>query len=63
MYPLGFDITPDGAHMVYGYSNTSGFCCPITYARGTYVRPVTNSPLEPISHLRPGGPDAVRHRA
>ena len=24
-YPLGFDITADGAHMVYGYSNTTGF--------------------------------------
>jgi hypothetical protein len=48
VYPLGFDITADGAHMVYGYSN-NGFCCPISYARGTYVRPVTNSPLEPIA--------------
>ena len=34
--------------MVYGYSNSSG-CCPITFARGTYVRPVTNSSLEPIA--------------
>ena len=25
-YPLGFDVTADGAHMVYGYSNSS--CCP-----------------------------------
>ena len=47
VYPLGFDITADGAHMVYGYSNSSG-CCPINFARGTYVRPVTNSSLEPI---------------
>jgi hypothetical protein len=47
-YPLGFDITADGNHMVYGYSN-SGFCCPQTFARGTYVRPVTNSPLDPIN--------------
>ena len=35
-------------HMVYGYSN-SGFCCPISYAQGTYVRPVTNSSLDPIN--------------
>jgi hypothetical protein len=48
IYPLGFDLTADGKHMVYGYSN-SGFCCPIPYARGTYVRPVTNSSLEPIN--------------
>jgi len=47
IYPLSFDITADGKHMVYGYSN-SGFCCPQSFARGTYVRPVTNSLLEPI---------------
>jgi hypothetical protein len=47
VYPLGFDLTADGAHMVYGYSNSSG-CCPITFAEGTYVRPVSNSPLDPI---------------
>src|SRR5690349_8398254 len=29
-YPLGFDITPDGRTMVYGFSN-SGFCCPIAF--------------------------------
>ena len=34
--------------MVYGYSN-SGFCCPIPFAQGTYVRPVTNSSLAPIN--------------
>jgi len=34
--------------MVYGYSN-SGFCCPISFAQGTYVRPVTNSSLDPIN--------------
>src|SRR3954471_16344783 len=45
--PLGFDITADGSHLVYGYSNSSG-CCPITFARGTYVRPATNSVLNPI---------------
>jgi len=47
-YPLGFDVTADGVHMVYGYSNT-GFCCPTSFARGTYVRPVTNSSLDPIN--------------
>ncbi len=47
-YPLGFDVTADGSHMVYGYSN-SGFCCPISFAQGTYVRPVTNSSLDPIN--------------
>jgi hypothetical protein len=47
VYPLGFDVTADGVHMVYGYSNSSG-CCPINFARGTYVRPVTNSSLDPI---------------
>jgi hypothetical protein len=48
VYPLSFDITPDGRHMVYGYSNSSS-CCPISFARGTYVRPVTNSSLAPIN--------------
>jgi hypothetical protein len=48
VYPLGFDLTADGAHMVYGYSNSSS-CCPINFAQGTYVRPVTNSALEPIN--------------
>src|SRR5918997_5269194 len=47
VYPLGFDITPDGGHMVYGYSN-SGSCCPIPFAQGPYVRPVTRSSLDPI---------------
>jgi hypothetical protein len=48
VYPLGFDITADGSHLVYGYSNSSG-CCPITFGRGTYVRPATNSTLNPIN--------------
>jgi hypothetical protein len=48
VYPLGFDITADGQHMVYGYSNTSS-CCPIDFAEGTYVRPVTNNVLDPIN--------------
>jgi hypothetical protein len=48
VYPLGFDVTADGSHVVYGYSNNSS-CCPITFSRGTYVRPVTNSLLDPIN--------------
>ena len=48
VYPLGFDVTADGVHMVYGYSNSSS-CCPINFAQGTYVRPVTNSSLDPIN--------------
>ncbi len=47
-YPLSFDLTADGAHMVYGYS-TSGFCCPTSFDSGMYIRPVSNSPLDPIS--------------
>src|SRR5690349_2681149 len=47
VYPLGFDITADGSHLVYGYSNSSS-CCPISFARGTYVRPATSSALNPI---------------
>jgi hypothetical protein len=47
IYPLGFDITADGSHLVYGYSNSSG-CCPTSFAHGTYVRPATNSALNPI---------------
>jgi hypothetical protein len=48
VYPLGFDVTADGSHMVYGYSNSSS-CCPISFAQGTYVRPVSNSVLDPIN--------------
>jgi hypothetical protein len=47
LYPLGFDITANGSHLVYGYSNSSS-CCPTTLGRGTYVRPATNSVLTPI---------------
>lgn len=47
-YPLGFDVTANGNHMVYGYSNSSSFCCPQSFARGTYVRAVTSSSLDPI---------------
>jgi hypothetical protein len=48
VYPLSFDVTANGVHMVYGYSNSSS-CCPISFAQGTYVRPVTNSALDPIA--------------
>jgi hypothetical protein len=48
VYPLGFDITSDGAHLVYGFSNSSG-CCPTTLQNGIYVRPATNSVLDPIT--------------
>jgi hypothetical protein len=47
VYPLGFDVTPDGGTMVYGYSNSN--CCPFTLAQGTYVRQVSNSPTPPIN--------------
>ncbi len=47
VYPLSLDLTPDGVHMVYGYSNSN--CCPFSLSTGTYVRPVTNSPLPPIA--------------
>ena len=58
VYPLGFDITADGSHLVYGYSNSSG-CCPISFAHGTYVRPATKKP--PCNHgLRPIEPSAKR---
>jgi hypothetical protein len=43
-YPLGFDLTPDGTTMVYGFSSSTFN----SLTTGTYVRPVTNSPLEPI---------------
>jgi hypothetical protein len=48
VYPLGFDVTADGRNMVYGYLNSSA-CCPTSLTRGTYVRPVSNSPLDPIA--------------
>ncbi len=38
VYPLGFDITADGSHMVYGYSNTS-FPDPVTIDQGTSCGP------------------------
>jgi len=47
VYPLGFDITADGKHLAYGFSN-SGSCCPISFETGIYVRPATNSLLDPI---------------
>ena len=61
VYPLGFDITADGKHLVYGYSNT-GLCCPITFGRGTYVRPATNSVLAPIDLAGQEHPSLVGSR-
>src|SRR3954447_2521006 len=55
VYPLGFDITADGSHLVYGYSNSSS-CCPIAFAHGTYVRPATSSALDPINTGGQTGP-------
>ena len=52
VYPLGFDITADGSHLVYGYSNSSA-CCPIQFGRGTYVRPATNSARSSPSNMPP----------
>jgi hypothetical protein len=46
-YPLGFDITADGHHLVYGFSN-AGYCCPQSFQTGYYVRPATDSSLDPI---------------
>lgn len=46
-YPLGLDVTGDGSHVVYGFTNSSA-CCPITLAKGTYVRPATSSVLDPM---------------
>lgn len=47
VYPLGLDITADGKHLVYGYSNQSG-CCPISSSRGTYVRLADSAAILPI---------------
>ena len=55
VYPLGFDITADGSHLVYGYSNSS-VCCPVSSARGIYVRPATNSALSPIETVSQTSP-------
>lgn len=46
VYPLGFAHRGRREH-VYGYTDSSS-CCPINFAQGTYVRPVTNSVLDPI---------------
>jgi hypothetical protein len=61
VYPLGFDITADGSHLVYGYSN-SGSCCPIPFARGTYVRPATSSVLNPIDSASQTSPSLLGSR-
>ncbi|MEW6582942.1 MAG: hypothetical protein AB1416_09295, partial [Actinomycetota bacterium] len=46
-YPLGFDITADGKHLVYGFSNSSG-CCPINFQQGIYVHLADGNVLDPI---------------
>jgi hypothetical protein len=61
VYPLGFDITANGSHLVYGYSNTSS-CCPTTFGTGTYVRPATNSVLQPIELGSATHPSLVGNR-
>lgn len=61
VYPLGFDITADGSHLVYGYSNSVG-CCPITFGRGMYVRPATNSVLNPIDTSSQTSPSLLGSR-
>ena len=60
-YPLGFDVTADGANMVYGYLNTSS-CCPETDALGTYVRPVTNSSPAAIAVIGQAHPTLFGNR-
>jgi hypothetical protein len=62
VYPLGFDITADGQHMVYGFSNSSG-CCPTTFAHGFYVRPVDNRVTDPIVVSGYEDPSIVGSRA
>ena len=58
-YPLGFDITADGSHLVYGYSN-SGFCCP-DLVRSRHVRPAGDQQLARTDqHRRPDAPLALR---
>ncbi|MEA2406576.1 MAG: hypothetical protein QOE69_695 [Thermoleophilaceae bacterium] len=60
-YPLGLDVTADGAHMVYGYWNTS-VCCPEADGLGTYVRPVTNSSLDSVAVSEQGHPTLFGNR-
>jgi len=60
-YPVGFDITADGKTLVYGYSNSSG-CCPMQFESGTYVRPATNSVLDPIKIVGRKWPTLVGDR-
>ena len=61
VYPLGFDITADGSHLVYGYANSSD-CCPVMDARGIYVRPATDSVLNPIEMGSQTSPSLVGAR-
>ncbi len=61
VYPLGFDITADGSHLVYGYQNSTG-CCPSSLSRGTYVRPATNSVTTPVELGTPTRPSLLGNR-
>jgi hypothetical protein len=61
VYPLGFDITADGAHLVYGFSNDSE-CCPPSSSQGTYVRPATSSALDPVAIPGQEHPSTVGQR-
>jgi hypothetical protein len=36
-------------HLRVGHRPHGGFCCSQTFGQGTYVRPVSNSPLPPIN--------------
>ena len=60
-YPVGFDVTADGANMVYGYLNTP-FCCGSPDALGTYVRPVTNSSPAAIAVIGQAHPTLFGNR-
>jgi len=61
VYPLGFDITADGKHLVYGYSNQSG-CCPISSSRGTYVRLADSAAILPIVTIGQTHPSLLGNR-
>ena len=60
-YPLGFDVTADGANMVYGYLNTRS-CCRVPDGLGTYVRPVTNSSPAAIAVIGQAHPTLFGNR-
>ena len=58
VYPLSFDLTADGKHMVYGYSNTNLLS---VHLRSGHVRAAgLQQPARPDQPLGLGAPDAVR---